>query len=42
MQNWQIAIVPPLLVWCGLYLYALRVERRLRDLERRLDSGPGE
>jgi CcmD family protein len=38
MQNWQIAIIPPLLVWFGLFLYLLRTSRRLEALEKRAEQ----
>lgn len=30
------AAVPPLLVWCGLFLYLTRVDKRVKDAEQRL------
>lgn len=36
MSEWQIAIVPPLLVWCGLFLYLLSVDARLKRVEKSL------
>lgn len=36
MQNWQIAIIPPLLVWLGLFIYLNRIDRKVRELEERL------
>ena len=40
MQNWQIAIIPPLLVWFGLFLYLRQVNQRLEKIERELESEP--
>jgi hypothetical protein len=35
MQNWMIAIVPPLLVWFGLFLYLIKVERQVSRIEKK-------
>lgn len=33
-----IAAVPPLIVWCGLYVYLQMVESKVREAERRLSD----
>jgi hypothetical protein len=43
MQNWIVAMIPPLLVWCGLFLYLLMVDKKAQALEQKLamrDSMP--
>jgi hypothetical protein len=35
------AAIPPLLVWCGLYLYLTRIEKKVREAERRLSPENG-
>ncbi len=37
METWKIvSAVPPLLVWCGLFLYLMKVDRRVQNAEKRL------
>jgi|GEM_PF-6671788 len=37
--NWKLlAVIPPLLVWIGLFLYTLSVEAKLRKVKRSLDA----
>ena len=39
METWKlIAAVPPLLVWFGLFLYLGKVERKLKNVEERLQD----
>ena len=38
MHNWVIAMIPPLLVWCGLFLYLMIIDSRVRAAEARLRS----
>ena len=33
MDNWILAMIPPLLVWVCVWLYSFRTERRLREVE---------
>lgn len=41
MENWILAMVPPLLVWIGIWWYGFRTDRRLREVEELL-SGRGQ
>ena len=33
MENWILAMIPPLLVWLGVWWYSFRTDRRLREVE---------
>lgn len=38
MDNWKLlAAVPPLLLWCGLFVYLMTVDRRLRTVQNALE-----
>ncbi|HCE01038.1 MAG TPA: hypothetical protein DER07_08350 [Armatimonadetes bacterium] len=36
MQNWILASVTPLIVWCVLFVYLSQTNRRVAEAERRL------
>lgn len=36
MQNWILASIPPLIVWCVLFVYLSQTNRRIAEAERRL------
>lgn len=39
METWKlVAMIPPLLVWFGLFLYHQNVEKRLKRMEERLNG----
>jgi len=41
MENWILAMIPPLLVWCGLFLYLQKVDKRVREVEAKLQVREG-
>jgi len=37
MDNWKlVAAIPPLLVWFALFLYLVRIEKKLKAVEQRI------